>query len=82
MTASLAERPIKERRSALADFAEKLVRNRGYWFSWPKPIPRAHQQYCTVSNVKTGKLKDFPVGDFEAKREGNTVYVRYVGEAV
>ncbi|AHJ86431.1 hypothetical protein 40AC_68 [Mycobacterium phage 40AC] len=73
------EQPREERRSALADFAEALMRRPGEWAEWPKSFDREHQAYCCKSNVNTGKLKNFPRGQFDAEKVGKRVYVRYIG---
>lgn len=55
------------RRSYLERFADALKARRGEWAVWPRELKRP-------------QLKYFPVGDFEAQKVGNAVYVRFVGE--
>ncbi|MCM6776240.1 hypothetical protein NDR87_18900 [Nocardia sp. CDC159] len=60
-------------------FAEALKARPGQWARWPKPLMDSTAK-TYVSAIGKGRLRPFPVGEFEAVVRFDVLYVRYVGE--
>lgn len=67
------------RNAIYAAFADALRDRPGEWAIWPKEFNAPNVAAATTANIKKGRLKNFPAGQFEAVTSGCTVYARYIG---
>ena len=59
--------------------AEELRRRPGEWAIWPRKFPSSSIASTTKRNIRGGKLKHFPAGQFETKVVDAVLYIRFVG---
>lgn len=63
-------------------FAEALRTNVGRWAVLPGERKNAESARNTATNVRQGKMKDFPKGEFDVVTDDVKIFVRYTGPVV
>lgn len=68
------------RRNPMHEALALALRERpGNWAKYPREFETSNLASATRSNIISGRLKDFPKGEFEAVCTQATLYVRFLG---
>ncbi|KLI04550.1 hypothetical protein ACT17_20690 [Mycolicibacterium conceptionense] len=63
------------------EIAEALQGNPGKWAEWPYEVEKK-KAYSLQANIRIGRIKAFPLGDYESTVIKGKLFVRYVGGAI
>lgn len=67
------------RNALYTKFATALRENSGRWAEWPRPLKSNETAAATAANIRRGRMKNFPLGEFETVSRERMVFVRHIG---